>query len=361
MKRVAQFLAVAFAAVAISFSFSSHALSGRSGASSLSKESKTESVSGPSRSFTFTYLVHVPALPAGARQMRLWIPLPYEDRYQTISNLQILTPIPYKIEREKEYGDRYAYIVADVDDAQKPFEVRIVFHAQRFEHRVPLDSPGNPPAGQPVASTARFLQPDRMVPINGVIGELSIEQTAGAAQPLEKARKIYEYVVSTMKYNKDGTGWGRGDAIWACGSKRGNCTDFHSVFIGMARAAGIPARFEMGFSIPTNTREAAIPGYHCWAEFYIAGIGWVPVDASEAWKNPDKHDYFFGATDQHRIMFSMGRDIRLKPAQKGDALNYFVYPYAEVDGKPFTELKNEFSFRDDAIPAPPAKGVVNSD
>ena len=237
MKRVDQFLAVLLAAGLISFAVASRA------ASRASKSPKSVPPSGPSRSFTFCYLVHVRALPAGALQSR--------------------------------------------------------------------------------------------------------EQTQGAMQPLDKARKIYDYVVATMKYNKDGTGWGRGDAIWACDSKRGNCTDFHSVFIGMARAAGIPARFEIGFSIPTGSRESAIPGYHCWAQFYIAGIGWIPVDASEASKNPDKRDYFFGATDQNRVMFSMGRDIRLKPAQKADLLNYFVYPYAEADGKPVATAY-EAAYRDSA-------------
>src|SRR5579862_2415731 len=117
--------------------------------------------------------------------------------------------------------------------------------------------------------------------------------TAGITDPLQKARKIYEYVISTMHYDHDGTGWGRGDAVWACDSKHGNCTDLHSVFIGMARAAGIPARFEIGFPVPEGQTNAAISGYHCWAEFYLNGLGWIPLDASEAWKNPAKHDYFF--------------------------------------------------------------------
>jgi transglutaminase-like putative cysteine protease len=53
-------------------------------------------------------------------------------------------------------------------------------------------------------------------------------------------------------------------------------------FIGYARAVGI----------------------HCWAEFYAQGIGWVPVDTSEAAKNPAKREYFFGAHDENRIEFS---------------------------------------------------------
>ena len=88
----------------------------------------------------------------------------------------------------------------------------------------------------------------------------------------------------------------------------------------------------------------------------LMALGWISVDASEGWKNKEKRDYYFGATDQNRVMFSMGRDIRLKPAQKGDPLNYFVYPYAELDRQPFSDLKNEYTFRDDpTLPAPPSK------
>jgi transglutaminase-like putative cysteine protease len=305
--------------------------------------------SAPSRSFEFKYVVHVPALPAESHELRLWVPLPYEDSYQSISRLRLDAPVAHEVRREPEYNDRYAYLAFDAAQLKEPFDVKLAFHVQRFEHRVQLRPVVEPPSRSP--AVARFLQPDRLVPVDGQIAELSRQQTAGAGDTLEKARKIYDYVISTMHYDHDGSGWGRGDAVWACNAKHGNCTDFHSLFIGMARAAGIPARFEIGFPLPANNREGAISGYHCWAEFYIDGISWIPVDASEAWKDPGKRDYFFGATDTNRVMFSLGRDIRLNPPQGGDPLNYFVYPYAELDGKPFTALKNEFSFRDDAAGA----------
>lgn len=313
-----------------------------------------------SRGFMFGAVTHVPALPAGSHHLKIWVPLPYEESFQSISLLRIESAAPYKIEHEKEYGNRYAYITVDADDGRAPFDIKVTFHAVRLEHRVAL-TPSSSPASKPELSPTRFLQPDHLVPISGVIAELSAQQTAGVNEPLEKARKIYDYVVSTMHYDHEGTGWGRGDAIWACDSKHGNCTDFHSVFIGMARAAGIPARFEIGFSLPANSHNGTIGGYHCWSQFYIDGIGWIPIDASEASKNKDKKDYFFGATDQNRVMFSLGRDIHLKPAQKGEALNYFVYPYAELDGKPFDGLKNEYSFRDDPVPPAPTVKASTAD
>lgn len=314
----------------------------------------------PSRSFTFTYVTHVSTIPPGTHQLRIWLPLPYEERSQAVSDLKIESPVRFKIEHEKEYGNRYAYFVVEPDDVKGPFEIRLTFHAQRFEHRVALIMTDDPPA-QPLVSPARFLLPDRLVPINGEIAQLSGRQTEGATEPVDKARRLYNYVVSTMHYDHDGTGWGRGDAVWACENKHGNCTDFHSLFIAMARAAGIPARFEIGFSLPTGVSQGVIGGYHCWAEFYVQGIGWIPVDASEASKNKEMSDYFFGTTDQNRVMFTLGRDIRLKPGQKGDLLNYFVYPYAELDGKPFDGLKNEFSFRDDPKPKGTHTKVSTSD
>lgn len=321
----------------------------------LSAEAISRTAAGPppaagataSRSLEFSYIVHVPALPEGSRELRLWMPMPYQDLYQSISRIRIESPVPYAVRRDTQYSDRYAYLAIPAARAKAAFDIRVSFHVQRFEHRVALTGTSDIP-DQSINSTARFLQPDHLVPIDGVIGNLSAQQTEGATLPLDKARKIYDYVIATMHYDHDGTEWGRGDAVWACDFKHGNCTDFHSLFIGMARAAGIPARFEIGFPLPLDSHEAAIASYHCWAEFYVDGIGWIPIDASEAWKHKEKKEYFFGGIDVNRVMFTLGRDIQLTPPQKGELLNYSVYPYAELDGKVFAGLKQEYSFRDDA-------------
>jgi transglutaminase-like putative cysteine protease len=180
--------------------------------------------------------------------------------------------------------------------------------------------------------------------------DLATKVTQGKTEPIDKARAIYDYVFTTMKYDKTGTGWGHGDVLYACDAKKGNCTDFHSLFIAMARSQGIPARFEIGFPLPPDKHSAEIAGYHCWSDFYMDGKGWIPVDISEAWKHPEKHDYFFGSHDVNRVQFSMGRDLRLSPPQEGKPLNYFVYPYVEVDGQEYSNVSLAFSFAD-AAPA----------
>ena len=215
--------------------------------------------------------------------------------------------------------------------------------------------------GPPAApkNLARFLEPDRLVPIDGKIKELADENTRGKQGTVEKAHALYDYVFQTVRYDKSGTGWGRGDSLWVCDARHGNCTDFHSLFISLARAEGIPARFEIGFPVPSGT-EGTIPGYHCWAEFYVNGRGWVPVDISEAWKDPRKHDYFFGSLDANRVQFSVGRDLTLQPKQEGGPLNYFIYPYVEVDGKPFEGIEKRFSYQEVARGRQEIQGLASN-
>jgi len=311
-------------------------------------------VSAPARNFEFTYVTKIPALPTDAKTSRIWIPLPQSDGYQVISGMKIESPFLFAMRHDSEYRNAYIYSEIPAAKAAAATEVRVTFQVARQEHLVAVGI--NPTVttaerGNGVGTAAnskelkRFLEPDRRVPLAGTIAELSAAQTNGLQEPLAKARAIYDYVIATMRYDKSGTGWGNGDAIWACTAKRGNCTDFHSLFIGMMRAAGIPARFEIGFPLPADQHAGAIAGYHCWAEFYVAPYGWIPVDASEAWKHPEKKNYFFGAHDDNRVQFTVGRDIRLDPAQQGEPLNYFIYPYAEVDGKPLA-LESKFSFQD---------------
>ena len=218
----------------------------------------------------------------------------------------------------------------------------------RKEHVVLVN--GNPAGLMPSAKVphvelARFLEPDRLVPITGVPAQLAEQETKDAITPLEKAKDIYEYVFRTMKYDKSGTGWGHGDTLWACDAKHGNCTDFHSVFISMARAEKIPARFQIGFPLPADKHSAEIPGYHCWADFYLDSVGWVPVDIWEAWKHQEKHDYFFGAHDVNRMQFTQGRDLKLAPAQEGPPLNYFIYPTWRLAEENIPTLRSRFRLK----------------
>ncbi|SPE43208.1 Transglutaminase domain protein [Candidatus Sulfopaludibacter sp. SbA3] len=307
------------------------------------------------RSFHMEYRATVKEIPTGAKHVDFWIPVPHDDPYQKIRDLRI----------ESKYGDQVAtapegnaMLHVGIDNPQeRAVTVKLSFDVTRMEH-VQSRLSGGPKLKreESARALAPFLHPDRLVPIDNQIRAWArdVVTKAKAHTDLEMARAIYNHVVATVKYDKTGKGWGRGDIYYACEERRGNCTDFHAIFIGYARALGIPARFAIGFPLPAGRGEGQIGGYHCWAEFYAKGIGWVPVDASEAAKNPDKRQYFFGAHDENRIEFSKGRDVVLVPNQHGDPLNYFVYPYAEIDGQPFAGTDLVVTYRD--AEAPPATG-----
>ncbi len=297
------------------------------------------------RTFKFTYVTEVTEIPARARELSLWIPYPPSDENQTVRDMTIRSPYPTRVTHDPEYGNQMLYI--HVPSPREPFTVEMSFIVERREYiRKDFTRVKTRLEEAPDPLLRRWLEPDRLVPIDGKIREWALEVTRGQTTDLDKARAIYDYAVATLKYDKSGTGWGRGDIYYACDVKRGNCTDFHAVFIGFSRAVGIPARFEIGFPLPPDRTEGEIAGYHCWAQFYLKGYGWVPVDASEASKNPALKDYFFGAHDEHRVLFTWGRDIRLSPPQQGEPLNFFIYPYAEVDGKPGARIDRKFFFRD---------------
>jgi len=180
-------------------------------------------------------------------------------------------------------------------------------------------------------------------PIETIVAEVA-ERAGVDADLLTVARATYDYVVDTMEYKKVGTGWGNGDTYWACSERYGNCTDFHALFNSLARARGIPARFSIGFPIPQDKQAGEVKGYHCWVDFYLPGIGWVPIDASEAKKHPEKRELFFGTHPPDRIQFTSGRDLEL--GQGSAPLNYLIYPHIEVKGEVWTRYTKSMQYRD---------------
>lgn len=297
------------------------------------------------RHFSFHYAFTVRNVEPGQR-FELWFPQAHSDDFQEVRVISANGDLPLQVTHEAKFGNSM-YHALEAKATKSEYNFEVVYDVVRHE-RIGLPRDGVQPhlLKASTKQTNEFLAPDKLVPTTGKLAEIAALQVQGKSSTLEKARAIYDYVFSTMRYDKTGTGWGRGDAEWACDSKRGNCTDFHSVFISMARSQHIPARFEIGFPLPAAKHAGEIAGYHCWAEFYDAQYGWVPVDISEAWKDPSKRDYFFGAHDDNRVQFSAGRDLELAPKQAGDPLNYFVYPYVEVNGKSFANVANRFSFED---------------
>ena len=285
----------------------------------------------------FDYVASISEVSEGAKKVDIWIPVPQDDETQKISNLEIKAPGEHKLTTETVYGNRMVYTSLEAPFPEK-VEVEVSFDARRLEvsgvSSLPAAGAGN-----------RLLAGDRMAPISDEVRKRAEEAAAGKRDASTVARGLYDRVLADMAYDKSGKGWGRGDVEHACTVGKGNCSDFHTLFIAMARSLEIPAFFEIGFPIPSDKPEGIVGGYHCWA-WYSDGESWRPVDISEADKAPEKTEYFFGNICQNRFSMSSGRDLVLEPKQQGGPVNFFIYPYLEVDGKPGgAQVEKTFRFR----------------
>lgn len=292
------------------------------------------------RTFTFVYEAKFPRPAEGAARLDAWVPLPAVDDLQEVADLRVAATLDGKDvavaqHADAAYGNRMAHVGLD-----KPTGELAIRWSARITRATDVGQGKGP-------TNPRFLEADRLLPIDGKAAALAKELgVAGSGDVLARGRTIYEHVLSTMQYDKDTPGWGKGDFDRACDVGKGNCTDFHAKFIGIGRAAGIPVRFTMGIPITTEPKGKA-GGYHCWAHFFD-GRTWIPVDISEAQKvvakDPAKAQWFFGHLDPDRLTLSVGRDLTLTPAQKGAPLLFFAYPYCEVDGKAVDVPKENRSF-----------------
>ena len=294
---------------------------------------------GSTRDVTCTYLAQVHHLPQDARRIHVWVPLAKTGQEQRILRRDVRAPVPYTIAQDPDYDNEMLHATLEPPIPEQ-VEIAIEYRAQLLRADPTVAAPSPSPI-----DIQRNLQASGLVIIDDDVRARARQATAGRRTRMAQARGIYDYVRQVMAYDKTTPGWGRGDTHRACLLGKGNCTDFHSLFISMARAQHIPARFKIGVVIPQQP-SGVVPGYHCWAEFYIPGRGWIPVDASEAWKHPELADYYFGAHDPNRLLISVGRAIRLTPRQQGEPANLFFSPYVEVDGRAFSDVGVEVRFTD---------------
>ncbi len=298
------------------------------------------------RTFSFTYDVEIPPQPVGLGPLDVFVPLAASDAHQSILRREIKASIPGREKIEGRYGNRFWHGHLDRSDG-RPITIVVNYLVERrvFQQQRPAGSGIRPYTPKEREELALSLGPDRLVPVAGpLIDKVRADLPHTDPSSLARARAIYDYVIDNMEYKKVGKGWGNGDTFWACSARYGNCTDFHALFISLARAEGIPARFEIGFPIPEDKSSGVIDGYHCWTEFHLPGAGWFPIDASEAWKHKERRDLYFGTHPADRIQFTIGRDLELGEGHTSGALNYFIYPHVELAGQQLDSLKSRFRF-----------------
>jgi len=297
------------------------------------------------RTMNFAYDALYETPPKDRQSFDVWLPVPYEAEGQKISDLVIYSPSDDGVLTEAENGNRMTHMHSGPRGGVS-IKVSVKYNVERTEVLHPDLKTKLPVPPAPPANLARYLKPDRLVPLDSEIKALEAKVTKGKTGTVDRARAIYDYVVTTMKFRKSGPGWGRGDLKYAIDMKAGNSTDFNALFDGLARAAGIPARMVTGFKIPMFPSEGHLSEYHCWSEFYLDGHGWIPVDPVEGAAGPSRLNYYFGNLDPDRITYSVGRDVVLKPPQNGDPINFFLYPYAEGDGQPLTGAAYSFNWKE---------------
>ena len=284
-----------------------------------------------------------------AQYVRLWAPYPVSNENQQVENFTILGNYNYSgVYREGINGNMIIY--AEWNSPKDYPNLNFSFDIKRREiylKNFPEEE------GEIPADLDRFLLPTILGPTDGLVKDYSDEITEGKTTILEKATAIYDYLIEHGERDPNLNFCGEGDVCQLLQLMKGKCVDFSSVFVALSRSAGVPAREILGTRIASN---GDITGaYHCHAEFYLPNYGWVPVDPSDVAKlmlNEDldindtkvieARDYYFGAQTETYIDLGTGRDIILNPKQDSGPLNYFMYPYAEVNGEVLDFISQEY-------------------
>ena len=206
------------------------------------------------------------------------------------------------------------------------------------------------------AALEHFLRPTRLLPTDGIVKATATEITRGATTDIEKARAIYEWIVDNTFRDPKTRGCGRGDIRFMLESKDlgGKCADLNALYVGLARAAGLPARdvygirvakSELGYKSLGASSENITKAQHCRAEVYIDGYGWLPVDPADVRKvvleeppgNRPLDDEMvrkararlFGSWEMNWMAFNFAHDVAL-PTSAGAPVGFLMYPQAET-------------------------------
>ena len=276
-------------------------------------------------------------------EAKLWIPYPVSDGNQLISHLTWQgNYAEAAVYTDRTFGTSMLFVTWPATTKER--KLSLSFDVERQE-QVRRDFPAAEAAYDP-RDYALFLAPTTLGPLEGPVKKLADRITAGKTGILAKARAIYDWTVDNTFRDPDTRGCGLGDVTALLHRPGGKCADISSIYVALARAAGVPTREILGIRTG-KTPEQDVSGWqHCWAEFYLPGYGWVPVDPADVRKamlvqkleldNPkvaELRDYYWGRVDAYRIKLSEGRDLQLNPPQQGEAVNYLMYPFAQIGGQ----------------------------
>ncbi len=279
--------------------------------------------------------------PEEAKTAKVWIPYPVSDSYQTIEDMKIEGNFMNSaLYREPKSGALYFF--AEWEGAFNKRLLELTFKVLSKERRI--TNLKETEETIPV-EVKKYLESSWWIPTDGKVKKIAEGIKEGKSGILERARSVYDWVVENTYRDPNIKGCGLGIVEVTLTKLSGKCADLSSVYVALARSIGVPAREVFGLRLGKKAEEDITGGYHCWAEFYLPGSGWIPVDPSDVRKIMLKkklelkdvkpyREYYFGGVDEYRIVLERGgRGITLLPPQESGNLNYLMYPYAEIDGK----------------------------
>ena len=305
---------------------------------------------------TFDVTTHVAVLkPVG--QTRIWVPVPLTDAtpfQRTIANQFTADGGAAKLVGNK--ADALGIVTAEFPAGVKP-ALTLKSRAATRNFAVDFSAPAKTTKADH-DDLAYFLRPTRLLPTDGIVRDTAVEITKGANTDVDKARAIYEWIVENTFRNPKTPGCGIGDIRFMLQTRdlSGKCADLNALFVGLARAAGIPARdaygirvakSDLGYQSLGTSSENITKAQHCRAEIYLKAYGWVPVDPADVRKvvleeppgNRSLGDgmvkearaRLFGSWEMNWMAYNFAHDVVL-PGSKGGPVAFFMYPQAETAG-----------------------------
>jgi transglutaminase-like putative cysteine protease len=299
---------------------------------------------------------------------RAWVPVPsVQSDYQKVGGNTWSGNGTTRLVSDGKYGA--SMVAAEWTPAEKAPVVEVVstFSTQNravdFSKRNPdirLDS-----------ATAKFnTEATELIATDGIVRKTALEITRGKSSDIDKARAIYDWIVVNTFRNPKTRGCGIGDikAMLETGDLSGKCADLNALYVGLARAVGLPARDVYGLRVAKSEfgyrslgagSSNVTKAQHCRAEVFLIGFGWVPVDPADVRKVvleekpqpttladpivPPVRAKLFGAWESNWLAYNEAHDVKL-PGSRGGPVGFLMYPQAEVDGKRLDSLDPD-SFR----------------
>lgn len=226
---------------------------------------------------------------------RVYLPIPCVCETQSEIRIECVTPSPTAVSPES--APQRVVFWEETMEENHPFSVE--FSYVQTARYVNLNSAA-PDLWQPTFDTAEELPHILFTP---TVCALERELSAGADNPLEKARRFYEFITKNVHYSYMRAYFGIENIPEYCARNLvGDCGVQTLLFITLCRRAGIPARMQGGWRA-----EPTACSSHDWAQFYIAPFGWLYADPSFGGAGyrdgaRERWQHYFGNLDPHRMV-----------------------------------------------------------